>query len=498
MKKILLSFLLMFLPMLANSEIVEIDGIRYKLSPQTKEATVISPLDEDEYTGNLVIPASVTYNDIKYSVTSIGRAAFAYDKRLFSVTIPNSVTSIGIDAFCGCSRLTSVTMSNSVTSIPYGAFAECSNLSSITIPNSVTKIGSYAFGWCSALSSITIPNSVISIDRKAFYLTAWYDNQPDGLLYLDNCLIGYKGNEPIGNLRIKEGTRLLAKSAFVSCQSLTSVTIPNSMTSISSRVFYNCNNLTSITIPNSVTSIEEGAFDNTAWYNNQPDGVVYVGKVAYNYKGEMPANTKIIIKDGTLGIANYAFADDNGVYYHYNLISVVIPGSVTSIGDYAFRSCENLSSVTIHNGVKIIGNWMFMCCKSLASITIPNSVTSIGCYAFYWCDNMKDIYCLAKNLSTDINGNYEGLYTFPNAFSDYIVNSTLHVPAGSIDEYRSVEPWSRFGKIVALTNDDPISTGILRASNPMNDSDIYYDLNGRKVVPYKGIYIHNGKKILKK
>ena len=475
MKKILLSFLLMFLPMLANSEIVEIDGIRYRLDSQTKEATVISSLDEDGYTGNLVIPASVTYNDIKFSVTSIGRAVFAHDKRLISVTIPNSVTSIGIDAFERCSGLTSVTMSNSVTSIPHGAFAECSNLSSITIPNSVTKIGSCAFWWCSALSSITIPNSVISIDQDAFYLTAWYDNQPDGLLYLDNCLLGYKGNEPIGNLRIKDGTRLLAEGAFVSCQSLTSVTIPNSMTSISSRVFQNCNNLTSITIPNSVTSIEKGAFDNTAWYNNQPDGVVYVGKVAYNYKGEMPANTKIIIKDGTLGIANYAFADDNGVYYHYNLISVVIPGSVTSIGDYAFRSCENLSSVTIHNGVN-----------------------SIGRYAFYWCDNMKDIYCLAKNLSTDINGNYEGLYTFPNAFSDYIVNSTLHVPAGSIDEYRSVEPWSRFGKIVALTNDDPISTGILRASNPMNDSDIYYDLNGRKVVPYKGIYIHNGKKILKK
>ena len=79
-----------------------------------------------------------------------------------------------------------------------------------------------------------------------------------------------------------------------------------------------------------MTEIGGGAFNNTAWYNNQPDGLVYAGKVAYNYKGDMPANTQLSIKDGTIGIAAYAFNGCNG------LVSIDIPNSVTSIGGNAF------------------------------------------------------------------------------------------------------------------------------------------------------------------
>ena len=125
---------------------------------------------------------------------------------------------------------------------------------------------------------------------------------------------------------IEDGVTYIGSYAFYGCTGLTSVTIPDSVTSIGSNSFYGCTGLTSITIPDSLANIEGDAFNNTAWYNNQPDGMVYAGRVAYKYKGTMPDNTSIIIRDGTKGIAGSAFERCTG------LTSVIIPDSVTSIG----------------------------------------------------------------------------------------------------------------------------------------------------------------------
>ena len=118
----------------------------------------------------------------------------------------------------------------------------------------------------------------------------------------------------------------------------------------------------------SVARIGDYSFHNTAWYENQPNGLIYAGKVAYNYKGTMPENTSIVLEEGTLGIAGYAF------YYCRGLTSVTIPDSVTNIGDYAFCDCSNLTSVTIGNGVKNIGDWVFNYCKKLTSITFNGTI----------------------------------------------------------------------------------------------------------------------------
>ncbi len=188
-------------------------------------------------TTSIVIPDTVTYQEINYCVTSIGDEAFYYCLSLTSVTIPNSVTSIGNSAFEYCRSLTSVTIPNSVTSIGEEAFYVCNSLTSITIPNSVTEIEWGAFSNCSNLSSIDIPNSVTSIGGAAFWACS-----------------------TLTSITIPNSITSIADGTFGSCSNLSSIDIPNSVTSIGEEAFYNCSSLTSITIPNSVTSIGAYAF----------------------------------------------------------------------------------------------------------------------------------------------------------------------------------------------------------------------------------------------
>ena len=236
MKKNLLLLLLMLLPLVASADYtVEIDGINYILKPTTEEAEVTS--NPNKYTGDVVIPETVTFRGTEHSVTSIGESAFSSCVRLTTVTIGNSVTSIGNWAFSECRSLTSVIIPNSVTSIGYYAFSGCFGLTSITIPNSVTSIGSYAFSGCSGLASVTIPNSVTSICNEAF----------------ESC-------SGLTSVTIPNSVTSIGSYAFSGCSGLTSVTIGNSVTSIGISAFSNCSRLTSVTIPNSVTSIGQSAF----------------------------------------------------------------------------------------------------------------------------------------------------------------------------------------------------------------------------------------------
>ena len=177
-KQVLFTILAMLIPLSAFSHDIEVansDGVTiyYNYSPNGKELSVtyLGSSSEyiNEYSGKVVIPETVMYNENTYRVTSIGDDAFADCTGLTSINIPNSVTSIGKDAFYGCSGLTSVVIGNSVTSIGVDAFADCTGLTSINIPNSVKNIGNHAFSGCRGLTSIEIPNSVTSIGSYAFY-----------------------------------------------------------------------------------------------------------------------------------------------------------------------------------------------------------------------------------------------------------------------------------------------------------------------------------------
>ena len=361
--------------------------------------------------------------ELKYRVTDEKNCEVtgaSYDPQI--VTIPTevrgyNVTSIGSWAFNDCSGLTSVTIPNSVTSIGNYAFDGCSRLTSATIGNSVTSIGSHAFSGCIRLTSFTIPNSVTTIGSGAFSGSGWFNNQPDGILYLDNWLIGFKGEKPTGDFVITEGTKGLAGSAFIGCWDLTSVTIPNSVISIGEDAFSGCSRLTSVTIPNSVTNIGDGAFKGCSSLPSItiPNSVTSIGNRAFSGCSRL---TSVTIPNSVTSIGNRAFSGCSGltsITFHCkkienwfagfgSILKIVIGDEVTSIGDHAFSGCSGLVSVAIPNSVTSIGNYAFDGCSSLTSVSIPNSVTSIGARAFYECSRLTSITFHCKKIENWFEG----------------------------------------------------------------------------------------------
>ena len=379
---------------------------------------------------------------IPNNVTSIGSSAFSDCTSLTSIVIPNGVTSIGSSAFSGCKGLTSIVIPNGVTAISSYVFYGCKGLKSVTIPNNVTSIGSSAFSGCTGLTSIVIPNGVTSIGSSAFSdctrltsITITDSVKEIGNRVFERCIgltsieipnsvtkIGdYAFSSCIGliSITIPDSVKEIGNNAFERCIALTSIEIPNSVIKIGDYAFSECTELVSVTIENGETEIGYYAFEGTPWFNNQPDGCVYIGKSLCAYKGEMSQGTHIKVKEGTIEICGGVFQGCTG------LASIEIPNSVTSIGNSAFEGCSSLTSVTIPNSVTEIGGLAFCLCTELMSIEvdkdnqsytsvdgvlydknkttliccpggktsveIPNDVTNIGYAAFAGCTGLTTI-----------------------------------------------------------------------------------------------------------
>ena len=310
---------------------------------------------------------------IENGVTTI--AAYAFQKCVFltQITIPDSVTSIGFLAFQNCTSLTEVVIPNSINSIGSSAFQGCTSLTRVVLSDSVTGISSSTFSGCTALTSVEIPNTVTHIYERAF-----------------------EGCSALPSITLPTGLTSLGDYAFLNCTLLTGIDIPDGVVSIGKYAFYGCTALASITVPDNITNVGSDIMTNTAWFNAQADGLVYLGKVAYTYKGEMPEQTTLVLNDTCKAIAGRAFIART------EITSVVISENVKTVGESAFSQCTGLMDLTIENGVESIEEEAFVGCSSLKSVTIPQSVTSIGTYGepfsvFSNCSSMTEFIVDSNN-----------------------------------------------------------------------------------------------------
>lgn len=257
----------------------------------------------------------------------------------------------------------------------------------------------------------------------------------DGEVEYSVTEIGYRAFlrcSGLTSIEIPNSVTSIGDWAFYGC-GLTSVEIPNSVTSISDRAFMNCSSLTSVEIPNSVTSISSSAFSGCSSLTTVeiPNSVTSIGTSAFYSCSSL---TSIEIPNSVTSIGDNAFCGCN------SMTSVGIPNSLTSIGQYTFSNCSSLTTVEIPNSVTSIGDYSFSGCSSLMSVEIPNSVNRIGTYAFQKCFDITEVYVKAE-IPT------EPTITMNIFESTVYQNATLYVPEESVNIYKGAFPWKYFRTI---------------------------------------------------
>ena len=351
---------------------------------------------EDDSKKNVTVPETITYGGETYTVTTIGRRAFAGEHGFESVTLSANVDSIADNAFYANTDLKTVKMLGSVRGIGDYAFCECMELASVTLPKTLKYIGNHVFRTCPSLTSIKIPDS-----------------------------ISYLGD-----------------GAFSNCTNLSSVTLPSSLKIIPTETFSGCSSLISINIPSTVFSIQDAAFYGSGLKSLVlPNTLSYIGIEAFRYCKNL---TSINIPSSLREIKDYTF------YGCESLTKPTIPGNINHISSNAFASCKNLEELTLEDGavslsmaansfegckikelylgrrleetgmyknrgvfgtniekltiaehVNTIRDYEFYDCYLLESVSIPRRVYSVGNNTFTGCTGLKDMFIYSRPMTYD-------------------------------------------------------------------------------------------------
>ena len=367
------------------------------------------------FNNNKNITAINLPNSIKY----INKKAFYSCSKITTINIPDLVTSIPTDCFYGCSLLATVTLPQNLEYIGSNAFRGCSKLTNISIPDNVSYIGTNAFYGCSTLTEITLPNNLESLEANVFYncTNLTIINIGNGL----NSNTNMPNGDKLQQINVSENNNYLSSADGIlynkhkttlikvpKATTLTTITIPDSVTTIADSAINSCTKPTAITIPDSVINIGTYAFYNSKATMTIPNTVESIGEYAFYGCINLTSYTSSNVISGLNG---YTFCGCT------NLLSVTITSNVLSIGQYCFSGCNKLTTLTINTGLTAIGDYAFNKCTVLNNVTIPNSVTTMGNYVFQQCTGLTNIV-LSENISS--MGNY--------VFSECSNLETISVP----------------------------------------------------------------------
>lgn len=375
------------------------DGITYKVTVEENGIWIITDNDYQvevyDYSGTastVTIPSTITFSGKTYNVTEIGANAFYNCDTVRTVNIPSSVKKIDYSAFQNCDNLTSAVIPSSVTSIGSSAFSS-TGISSVYIYKGVSSIGYGAFSDCPNLTSITVESGN---SKYATYNGVLYAKDMSTII---SCPGGYSGSLNLSGLGVKE----IGGNAFMGCEKLTSITLPNTIQSIDIQAFRD-SGIRSISIPNSVKTIEESAFYSC------PDLQTVSIPYSVTDLGDTPFNHCDSLVSITVASGNGYYSSVDGILFDASkntLIKcpaqksgqVVISADVKTIADIAFYKCKNLTSLVLPDSIETIEDYAFNQCTNLQSINCPTSLKTIGIAAFAYCYNIEE-FDFSEGLTT--------------------------------------------------------------------------------------------------
>lgn len=343
------------LPAMASD--FEVDEIAYNVIGENQ--VEVTKRASGQYAGEVIIPATVTYEGTTYQVTRIGTSAFSNNSGLTLVEIPEGVTEIGNSSFC-----------------------YCRNLQNIDLPNSLISVGKNAFSGCSSFTSFHIPRNLASVEYDTFcYLTGLayytcstlnkYFKVVDGVLYSKDMttIVAYPPAAPATTFDVPNTVTRVHEYCFSSSNNLVTVNFPESLTWIGMNIFRECKGLVEVDIPDGVTYM----------------GVTVFGGCSNLERVHLPASLDSIMNSTFSGCEK--------------LTEITIPRNVSCIDEQGFINARNLKTITVEEGsrLKKIGPYAFRDCLSLESFDMQDSVTSIGNGCFYDCPSLKSVH-VSKNL----------------------------------------------------------------------------------------------------
>ena len=432
-----LSFLVLALLMPANAFAAydfEVDGIFYDIKPNNEVYVSTSSGTGGVYggiiySGDVVIPETVTWEGVTYRVTGIRPQAFMGQSKVTSVTMPNSLKRIEGGAFMTCYGLKKLVIPDSVTYLGYESFNNCSGLEEVYLCNSVDSIYNYCFSYCSNLRRINFPAKVAYIGLEAFNncnLDSVIVDPANTRFWSpgNNCIVDHFWNNSqrdvlivgTNNAVIPNTVYYIRATAFTGRKGLTHINIPASVTVLGEKMFQGCTSLESITVDSdnpvfdsreNCNAIIKTATNTLIEGSNTtviPTSVPIIGPYAFSQRGM----TSYTIPNHVTQIGSGAFANCKNMSTInisesiteipsamfigcYGLYNVTVPEGITTLGSSSFSSCNSLYNINLPSTLRVIDQQAFTQCRALRSIVIPDSVTHINASAFFSCSNLASI-----------------------------------------------------------------------------------------------------------